>query len=168
MRGRQTAWLLAGVIALLSSTRLLATRPPWTPDTTRMAVARAELVVRGTITSIAMESVPLHGKEHPSTVLQLKVSEVIKGTYNRPEVKVVLLGTAQAMTEGVTYDYRKGEDVILCLRFDQQALGGVYRFWTDAQSLVNRKGTWMTRHGGAFSIEMVRDAAGQKPAADKT
>lgn len=162
--GRQISLAAAMAVALLSSTLLLAAGP-WNPDVTDMAVQRAQLVVRGVITSVTVQKVPNHGREYPSTVLGLNVSEVLAGDWNRPDMKVVLLGTRETGTEGVTYNYQKGEEVILCLRYDHDALNGVYRFYNDAQSLVNRKGTWMTRGGNAFSLDLVRAAARKNPAA---
>jgi len=79
-------------------------------------------------------------------------------------IDAVLLGVKEAGTEGVTYDYEPGEEVILCLRFDPKALDGVYRFWVDSQSFVNRNGTWKTRGrwgGNEISLESVLEAARQ-------
>jgi hypothetical protein len=161
MGGRQTTFAVALAIALLSSTHLLASRRPWTPDTMRRSVQYSDLVVRGMIKLVSTENVPDDGKQYPSTVLQLTVSEVIKGAWKSPEIKVVLVGTAELGTVGVTYDYVAGDEVILCLRFDPDAMGGIYRFWGDSQSYVNRSGSWKTRHGNSVSIDDVRAAARQ-------
>jgi hypothetical protein len=164
MGGRQTAFAVAVAITLLSSTHVLALRAPWTPDDVRKAVQRSELVVRGVIASIDTTMAPQYGKLYPSTLLHLEVSEVVKGKWDKRELDVVLGGmNAGAGYAEVTYDYRPGEDVILCLMFDPKLRGGTFRFWVDEQCFVNRNGTWMTRgrFGEQISLDFVRKAVQQ-------
>jgi hypothetical protein len=169
MDGRLTAFAVAVAIALLSSTRLLASSgPPWTPEDVRKSVQRSDLVIRGVIDSVGTGTAPEHEikttREFPTTVIHVHVSNVIKGRWAGTRIDAVLLGTAQAGTAGVSYDYKPGQDVVLCLRFDPEAHGGMYRFWVDEQSFVNREGKWRTRGqwgGNGISLESVLEAARQ-------
>lgn len=161
MGGRQKALIVAATIALLSSTRALAGGPPWKPDFVRQIVQRSDLVVRGTIDSVGTGTAPepelkSRKSEFPATVIHLHVSSVIKGSWSTQTIDAVLLGTAQAGTEGVSYDYKPGEELILCLRYDPEAHGGMYRFWNGEQCFVDHAGTWETH--GPFPHEVSLDA----------
>jgi hypothetical protein len=121
----------------------------------RKDVLYSELVVHGVIVSLGSEMVPYDslfvikkpGREFPVTVIGVRIQEVLKGAWPDGEIRAVLTGDPKVggVHMGVSYDYEVGEEVILCLHYEEKIMGGVYRLWGDAGSFVMRGGEWMTR-----------------------
>lgn len=128
-------------------------------------VLRSELIVRGVVTSVGCEMVPSDslfelkrpGELFPITVVEVAVHGVLKGSWDDSTISAVLLGNPDAggFSFDVTYNYKVGEDIVLCLHYDPKIMGGAYRIWGDAGSFVKRGKEWTTRDGKLVSLDLI-------------
>ena len=118
-------------------------------------VRDSELIVEGVVTAVGSSQVPADqvfahksaSESFPVTTIEVSIDNVLKGKWDIKTVTAVLTGNPDLGTfhAGVSYDYEPGESVVLCLHFDPNMMGGVYRLYGDAGSFVKRGTKWTTR-----------------------
>ena len=174
-------------VAFLLPTIVNAERP-YKTDQLKKDVRDSELVVHGIITGLDVEIVPYsqltapqaptYGsplttgqqpaeptiKKFPVTVVEVEINSIIKGSWSKSTVKAALRGdpASGGYYAGTTYNYEKGEEVILCLHYDPRVVGDGFLIYGDLGSFVKRDNTWLTRDGRSIvyfeDIQMISRA----------
>ena len=152
---RQLAWVCLLVLATLIFPADVRSRRSYDPMWPKKAALYSDLIVRGETISVEDATVPWDNNLPPTgregkfgvTLIGVKIREIIKGTYPDAEIRAVLYGNHRFDNLRNTYDYRLGEEVIFCLRYDACVMGGVYILGGDQFSIVKRGKVWMPRDG---------------------
>lgn len=113
------------------------------------ASVNSDLIVSGTITAIDERDTYCGNqiRGHAQwTVLTIDVDNVLKGTAG-DTIEAVQFGGSRMSVAGIPLDYRLGEEVLLCMRYDPELFSGAYRLFGLEDSMVKRDKKWITRSG---------------------
>lgn len=160
--------VLAATIALVPSGVGAIDRYP--EESLRRDVLGSELIVRGVITSLGSATVPRDslfvvktGRQYPVTIIELQITDVVKGQWSDPTMRAVIQGGPGkgSFILEYDYDYEVGEEVVLCLHYDPRMLAGAFWIWGNSGTFVRRGHTFVSRgkRGSEVTLDSIVGAA---------